>query len=272
MSSMLGGATPFSQVVQSLVTQSKLDLLAHLLSTLPYAQGFHLHHPDINDELGRTKEGETEDDLKKYGGTEELLKTFVDKARMSAEEVSQTPSVKRMLTSSGKARPKKKVKSAQDRFDEEVKSTDGVERIYSNAFSMGVDMDISALEVDPVLQTRLSCFRIEGIKREMLARFDPSLVSIAVRPADISTYNPKEPEKSRYYVIQGVHSFKALQSIQREGKLHRLPSMGEGEITVTIVNIEDTELVLYGHLRSNALASTFVKKPQPQVSMEQSNA
>ena len=180
-------------------------------------------------------------------------------------EIGQSDSVKRMMMSSGKVRAKKKVKTVSEKYEEEAQSKEGVERMYSDSFSCGADMELSALEVDPTLQTRISVFHIEGLKREMLLRFCPSLISIVVRPADISSYNPNHPERSKFYVVQGLHSFKALQTIQREGKLHRLPGMGDGKVTVTIVNIEDKELILYGHMRSNSLASTFVRKPQPQV-------
>ena len=53
MNSMLAGVTPLGQAVQSLITDSKLDLLAHFFSALPYAPGFHNHHPQLHDELGR---------------------------------------------------------------------------------------------------------------------------------------------------------------------------------------------------------------------------
>ena len=43
-----------------------------------------------------------------------------------------------------------------------------------------------------------------------------------------------------------------------------LPGLTDDIITVTVINIEDKELVLYGHIRSNTLASVFVRKPRPQ--------
>ena len=268
MNSMLGGVTGFGQAIQSLITQSKLDLLASFFSSLPYAPGFHNHHPDIYDELGRAKDKDAENtasNLMQFGGTEDELKAFIETAKKCAVEIGQSESVKRMLTSSGKVRAKKKVKTVEEKYQEEVHCQEGVERVYSDSFASSGDMDLSSLEVDPVLKTRISIFHVEGIKKEMLSRFDPSLISIVVRPAEVSKFDPHHPERSKYYVIQGVHSFTALCNLKKEGKLHRLPGMGEGSVSVTIVNIEDTELVLYGHLRSNALASTFVRKPQPQV-------
>ena len=267
MNSMVGGTTSFSQQIQSLLTQSKLQLLAHLFSLLPFSEGFQAHHPEIHDALGRVKDSEKQtQDLLQLGGTEEDLINFVKNANSSAVEVCQSGSVKRTLEVGGKTLNSRKKKSSLVKFNEEVGDTQGVERKYSDSFCTSIDVEISALEIDPVLRTRVNFFHVQGLKTEMMRRFDPTLLSIAVRPQDVSKFDPHNPQLSRYYVIQGVHSFRALECLHKENQLHRLPGMAEGLLVVTIVNIEETDLILYGHLRSNALASTFVRKPQPQVS------
>ena len=267
MNSMVGGVTCFGQQIQSLLTKSKLELLAYLFSLLPSSEGFQGHHSDLHDAHGRMKGSESQtQELVKLGGTEEDLVNFIQNANLSAVEVGHSSSVKRSLEVSKNApQPRKKNKSADVKFKEEVDDREGVERKYSDSFSCSLDLEISSLEVDPILRTRVNFFHVEGLKTEMLRRFDPTLLCIAVRPEDVSKYDPKNPQLSRYCVIQGVHSFRALQSFQKENKLHRLPGMAGGMVTVTVVNVEETDLILYGHLRSNALASTFVRRPQPQV-------
>ena len=267
MNSMVGGVTCFGQQIQSLLTKSQLELLAFLFSLLPCSKGFHGHHPDLHDAQGRMKDSESQtQELMKLGGTEEDLVNFVQNANLSAVEVGHSSSIKRSLEV-GKDAPqhRKKNKSAEVKFNEEVDDREGLERKYSDSFSCSLDLEISSLEVDPILRTRVNFFHVEGLKTEMLRRFDPTLLCIAVRPQDVSKFDPENPQLSRYCVIQGVHSFRALQSFQKENKLHRLPGMANGMVTVIVVNVEETDLILYGHLRSNALASTFVRKPQPQV-------
>ena len=115
---------------------------------------------------------------------------------------------------------------------------------------------------------------MEGLKKAMVSRFDPSMLCIVVRSTDVESYREKvetSPDECKYYVIQGLHSFLALQQLNKDGKLCKLPGMEGGYVTVSLVNVDQPELLLYGHLRGNALASTFIRKPQPQVYSETQN-
>ena len=272
LSAFAGGANNFTQQVQSHITRSKIELLSHLFSLLPYAEGFSSHHPELHTTLGLRKDGRglTEMDLENSGGSIGDLATFVQTAKTSAVEVLRESPIKRFLVGGDKGRAasqqkRSKVHDRETKFEEEVKDKTGPERIYSDAFTGSLDLEISSLEIDPVLSPRLRLFHMEGIKNAMLRRFDPSLLCIAVRPVDPSLFDPENPTASRYYVIQGVHSFSALKKLKNDGKLSLLTGMKDEVLTVTVVNVEDADLVLFGHMRSNTLASTFIRKPQPQV-------
>ena len=257
------------QQIQSLITRSKADLLGLLLSTLQKAEGFCQHHSELHTSEGLRLDhkGVSETDLESGGGNLEELKTFVENAKSSAVEIDRVNPLKRFFSSSTRdGSVKRRVhQDRESKFVEEVGDKDGVEKKYSNAFCGSVDIKLESLEVDPVLKTKIRHFHVDGLKNAMLSRYDPSLLCIVVRPVDIEKYDKYHPEHSKYYVIQGLHSFRALQLLMKEGKLNRLPGMKEGFITVTLVNVDDSELLLYGHLRGNALASSFIKKPQPQV-------
>ena len=122
------------------------------------------------------------------------------------------------------------------------------------------------MEVDPSLKGNVSCFRVQGIKTAMELRFDPSLVSITVRPKNPQTF-PGVMDTTGdegYLVVQGIHTVLALQKLKEEGKIEKLRGMEDGLVHVNIVNVEEKDLVLYGNLRGNALASVFIQKPKPQ--------
>ena len=264
------GVTAFTQQIQSLITRSKTDLLGLLLSTLQTAEGFCQHHSELHSSEGLRLDhkGVSEKDLESNGGNLEELRVFVENAKNSAVKiVDQVSPLKRYLSSStGDKLAKRKVRhDRESNFQVEVGDKDGVEKKYSSAFCGSLDIKLGSLEVDPVLKTKIRYFHVDGLKNAMLSRFDPSLLSIVVRPADVEKYDENHPEQSKYYVIQGLHSFRALELLMKEGKLNRLPGMKHGFVTVTLVNVDDSELLLYGHLRGNALASTFIRKPQPQV-------
>ena len=255
----------------SLITKSKTELIGLLFSTLPTAEGFSHHNSSLHDSLGLRLDhkGVTEKSLENSGGSIEELRKFVENARNSAVSIHQP--LKRFFKSTSGEKTAKVAKTTHDRekkFEEEVKDRDGVERKYSNAFCGSLDIKLESMELDPVLRSKTSYAHVEGIKKAMLSRFDPSQLSIVVRSTDVANYKEqvtKNPDECKYFVIQGLHSFMALQQLSKEGKLCKLPGMNGGYVTVSLVNVDKTELLLYGHLRGNALASTFIRKPQPQV-------
>ena len=259
---------PLSQTVQSMVTDGKLELLADYFSLLNQTVEFVRHHQGIFSEEGLRIDGEgiQEGRIVQKGGSIEHLKMFIKAARDSAQNCAQISADSHKRKSLGSNSRGKQLKlTAEQRFDKEVSETEGVEKQYSKSFVGSADVALSLLDVDPVLKSKVRYFHVNGIKNEMMKRFDPSLLSITVRPRDLANFNSEKVDESQYYVVQGIHSFRALQEINREGKLSQLPTLKEGLITVHVVNIEDNELVLYGNVRSNSLASVFIRKPQPQV-------
>jgi hypothetical protein len=265
------GATAFTQQVLSLISKSKTDLLGLLFSTLPTAQDFGQHNSYLHDSLGLRLDhkGVTKESLEKCGGSIEDLKMFVESARDSAVSIEQ-PLKRYFKTYSGEKTLKvaKTSHNRESKYEEEVKDRDGVERKYSNAFCGSLDVKLEAMELDPVLRSKISYAHVEGLKKDIVSRFDPSMLCIVVRSTDVESYREKvetSPDECKYYVIQGLHSFLALQQLNKDGKLCKLPGMEGGYVTVSLVNVDQPELLLYGHLRGNALASTFIRKPQPQV-------
>ena len=95
-------------------------------------------------------------------------------------------------------------------------------------------------------------------------RFDPSLLSVVVRPVNVKEFNEKGPDGSSFLVTQGIHTVTALKELQQEDKIKTMTGIKDGFITVNVVNVEEKSLVIYGNIRSNSLASMFVCKPKPQ--------
>lgn len=268
---MAAGVTPLGQQVQSLVTTDRLDLLAAILSVLPNAEGFNKHNPGLHENNGLRKDnrGHNEESLVRMGGSIEELDIFISKAKSSAEQTVVINPLRRFLIPAteeqARERAEKRKINTETRFLDEIKDKGGIERKYSNSFMGSIDVNVDLLEVDPILQPKVKYLHVAGIKQAMLLRFDPSLLSIVVRPLDVSKFDANNPQLSKYYVIQGVNSFQAIKDLKKEGKIHRLQGLGGGLVTVTLVNIEDTDLIHYGHLRGNSLASVFITKPGPQV-------
>ena len=270
MNPLLEQVSPLGQRVQSMVTEGKLDLLADYFSLLNKAESFSNHHPGVflKDGFRRDGQGIQEQDLVRKGGSSEHFSSFLTAAKASAhkcQDGGKTGDMSKRKAGEEIRRVKKCKPTAEQRQSEEISDHKGVEKKYSNSFIGSADVSLSLMEVDPVLKKKVRYFHVIGIKKEIMRRFDPSLLSITVRPKDMTTFNSQDPGNSQYYVVQGIHSFRALQEIEREGKLRELSTVRDGLVTVHVVNIEDKELVLYGNVRSNSLASVFVRKPQPQV-------
>ena len=270
MNPLLEQVSPLGQRVQSMVTEGKLDLLADYFSLLNKAESFSKHHPGVFLKDGFRKDGQgiQEQDLVEKGGSGEHFRSFLTAAKASAhkcQDGGKTGEMSKRKAGEETRRVKKCKPTAEQRLCEEIGDQKGVEKKYSNSFIGSADVSLDLMEVDPVLKKKVRYFHVIGIKNEIMKRFDPSLLSITVRPKDMTAFNSQDLGNSRYYVVQGIHSFRALQEIEREGKLQELSTVKDGLVTVHVVNIEDKELVLYGNVRSNSLASVFVRKPQPQV-------
>ena len=241
-----------------------------LFNILPNAKGFSKEHDQLYfpNGLRKDKKGQTEEDLNSHGGSLQELELFIKNAMDSAEAILNTNTITRYLTPVSRQQTVKTTKrknTTDDKFKDEVKDKEGIERRYSSSFTGSIDVNIDLLEIDPVLQTQVRFFHVQGLKSSMRMRFDPSLLCIVVRPANLEKHDPNKPECSQYYVIQGVNSFKAVSELKKEGKIHLLKGINSGLLTVTVVNVEDIDLIHYGHLRGNSLASAFIKKPGPQV-------
>ena len=268
LNSMAESVNALSQKVQALVTAEKYQLLANFFSLLNRSQNFCKYHPEIFTDEGFRKDGLgiQEVDLQANGGSVEMLKIFlraaVESALVCGTEKGQT-TLDKMLKRKVTVKSTKISKpNAETRQTSEISEEDGIEQKYSKSFIGNIDVNVNMLEVDPSLKCRIGVFHVEGIKK------DPSLLSIVVRPKDLTSFNPEKPELSNYLVVQGIHSFTALQKLEVEGKLRSLPTLKEGLVTVSIINLEDEELVLYGNVRGNCLASKFVRKPKPQVQIK----
>ena len=261
---------PFTQKI-SCLRVSKLQVLADYLNLLPKAQGFDQHDELIYEENGIRKDqtGTTETVIKDHGGELKELENFISLARAySVKTVNSVTkddgNVKRKSSeNSGHSAPEKvtKLGRQEKNKEKELKDAEGLEQRFSSGYVGFKDIPLSSLRVYPPLKKKLITFKVTGIANSIRERPDPAKICMTVAPdPDQST----EEETTKFVVIGGTHTLAALKELDRRGDLDKINVLKDKLIPSVIVNISDQDLMLYGNIRSNDIASEYVRKPRAQ--------
>ena len=271
MNPLSGEPDEFCQKLASLQSLRKLDLLALLLNILPKASGFTDCDENFFDELGFRKNEDALKEVSGVGGTLDEVKSFIAIAKQCAS-VFVPPSssrcstpIKRFFTvdnekteASKKARLSK-AEMKEEQRKKEIQDPDGLEKKFVDSYFGFADLKLDQLMPLPELKKEVNSFKVLGIANKIKERPDPSLLSMTVAP----NIECKDVEK-KYHVIGGVHSLLALQMLDKEGELSKIPVLCEKIVPCIIVNTADKDLLLYGNLRTNDLNAEFISKPRSQ--------
>ena len=201
----------FTQEVAKLLSENKIKLLAKYLSLLTRSDRFRFFSPDID---------VLEDELSNLGGSSDEFESFVSKARESAMNVSGVEEIPMHLTG-GEPRTDVKVSTVkiprkgevENQKEKELVSDEGEEKKVRQDFVGRVDISIENLEVSKQVGTFLNKSRVLALKKEILDRFEPSLLRMTVAPCNIDQFDKTSGlklENLKFQVLSGRHLLQAL--------------------------------------------------------------
>ena len=194
-----------------LLSESKIQLLAKYLSLLVRTERFRFFSPDIQ---------VLESEVNGLGGSSAEFKSFVSKAKDSAIRVSGLEEIPKHLTG---GEPRTDVKATTARLprkgevehekEKELASNEGEEMKLRRDFVGRVDIPIQNLEVGEQVGMTMSNSRVLAIKKEILERFEPSLLRMTVAPCNMAQFDTtagQRIETLKFQVLSGRHLLQAL--------------------------------------------------------------
>ena len=157
------------------------------------------------------------------------------------------------------SKPQSKQSKINKFFNEELKDPKGVEKQHVAGFHNRQDIHIDKLEICTDIQLPIDENKVKMIAKNMMERFDPSLVILTVVPRDPELHT--EGPNNMYLVVHGRHRLLALKHLKSENKLQYLPMMMNETLTCFILGMTAASSLNYASLRGNELAAKFVSKP-----------
>ena len=277
LNNLFAGENAFARKCTSMVIEKKHELLANYMTLLPSSAGYSHHRSAIHSDNGVRVDmtGVTEQDLVDNKGSLKDFLEFKALAEASAIVISETKfeAIAQISEKNGSKKRKnqhaenkvKKISKSQasaNVLEAEIKDADGVEKAYVNSYVGRADVKIENLSVSAKLCPRLNRWKVDGIANAMKLRFDPSKIQMTVAPEDPDNFDRSNLANNKYVVVSGNHSLAALQKLDAKGEMRELVSLSDGAIPCYIVNTQSPTVLCYGNIRSNDLASKFVRPPR----------
>ena len=238
------GVTPFAKMISGLIAEGKEELLMKLLNILPCASEFSEHVEETHEENGiRFGDSDaTVNSLKSSGGSINDLLDFIGAAKNSAQNVNQ-PSLKsffKKTTDNSSKNPKKsRMESVDEREKRELAIEGGLEKEYVKSFVGLANIPLDNIEISPDLVETLIANKVLAIKDNMLKRYDPSISIPVVHPLG-EDFDPQKIDEGKYGVVQKIHTVKAFQELDEEGKFASLVSHENKTVPCYVLNISSS--------------------------------
>ena len=124
-----------------------------------------------------------------------------------------------------------KKEKVENNFRFELEDEGGLEISLKNAFVNFKVSHISKLKVSPKLFLQRNEGRVKELMEVMEFQFDPAQVILTVCPEDLELYeNSSKIDQLEFLVIAGQHKLAALQGLEKQGKLDKLPGINNKKI------------------------------------------
>ena len=265
----------FTKKCTSLFVNSK-EIFAMFLSLVNFSEGF-IYHNEKYCPLGFNKDGTgmQKETIAANGGCLEDYKSLIKYAKESAVAIGST-SMEDASASSRKRcggkeneHPKRgertsaKLSKIEEKERKEITDENGIEQPYLESLSGAVQISIDNLSVHEDFEINQE--RVKLIRKEIVKRFDPSLATLVVCPqTNGESFEASAIHKIKFFVVQGVHKYLALKSLDERNLLTELFGCEERKVLCFILATSDQRLIHYGNLRGNMIASKFSKPQKPQ--------
>ena len=156
-------------------------------------------------------------------------------------------------------KPQSKQSKIEKFFSKELRDENGVEKQHVEGFHARADVHIDCLDISKDVLLPTDDLKVKTLAKEMLERFDPSLITLTVVQDQSEEGQAKESPQFR--VVHGRHRLLALKFLRSQDRLKNLPMMQNETVTCYILGLKTVPGVNYASLRGNELGARFVSKP-----------
>ena len=277
--SFAGGINPFSQRISSMIVDKREVLLALYLSLMPYTVGFAHHREEVHSVDGFLLDGSglNKDDVVKKGGSMEEFGDFVRTALESAVTVNPTvtgaadistffeKNKRKSQESSSKPAKKSNAATVDENEKLELTDKDGLEKEYQKSLVGMANIPLENISISTDLKVNINMFRVYRIIASMENRYDPSISIPVVCPEnDQTVLDLTNVKNQKFVVVQKIHTIKAFQEMNKEGKFSQLASHNNNTVLCYVLGTSSAGLIYYGNLRANEIQNQFTRKTSPQ--------
>ena len=275
------GVNSFSKFVTSMYVNNKKELLALYLTMINCSENFVHHREGTHSTLGLSLNdgsGVVEGSLAAAGGSVEDFQKFLTIVKENATMVDSAnkgpigiakyfkPTNKRKVSEeSANGTKLSKTETVAENEKKEIEDKDGLEQVYKQTYYGVAHVPIENISVSPEMELKVNKFRVKMIEENMRKRYDPSQSVLVVCPeVDGSNFDGDNVEKLKFFVIQKVHAFKALQSLDRSGEFVKMADHHNRNVLCYILATSRPDMMAYGNLRGNFISGKFARPTKPQ--------
>ena len=274
------GKSSFANRLVTMAVSKKKSLISMYITLAQHSLGFIHHKESMHNSYGFAIDGSgiSSDDILKAGGSADELQSFIDDVKKSVIVMGNVDDCnEKMLTAKVDGRRKQtdgliesskkksKLMALKDGEKEELEDPSGLEKQYQNAFMGAAYIPIDNIKIAQELENQVNIYRVYDIIESLKVKYDPSQSVLVVIPEDASrALNLKDVASHNFFVVQKIHTFMALQEIDKNGELVKLPGQKSRNLLCYIISTNSSSLIHYGNNRGNEATLKFVKKTFPQ--------
>ena len=262
----------FTQRCAGMLVDHQIKLFSYYLTLTSRSEGFCTHTEDYDKHGFSLKDsgGLKLADLMEEGGTIEDLTVFqslamehsfvFDKRPAEERDMRLSSLNKRKITDFFQTTPQKMTKKekVENNFRLELEDEAGLEKSLKDSFVNFKVLHISKLKVSPNLFLRKNEARVKELMETMELQFDPAQVILTVCPEDLELYeNSDKIDQLEFHVVAGQHKLAALQGLEKQGKLDKLPGIKNKKIPCYVCKATSAATTNFANIRANDSSCKF---------------
>ena len=212
MNPALMGSNSFcKKVVAYRCTEGGNVKIAAYISRLSRSKDFSNHDPNVFSPVGLKLDASSDSELIEFSEFLAAAKEHATVVTTGREEAVQTIAVKtnrkRKVNNKENTKPLTKQERMEKFFQKELKDPKGVENLHVEYLQGRTDVHIDRLEVCPKVVLPLDDLKVKMLAKDMLERFDPSLISLTVVPSDPDSFDVDNLEENDFQIVHGRHRY-----------------------------------------------------------------
>ena len=184
--------------------------IAAYISRLSRSKDFSNHDPNVFSPVGLKLDASDPElaEFKAFLKAAREHATVVTAGREEAvQSIADKTNRKRKVNNKESTKPLTKQERMEKFFQRELKDPKGVEKLHVEYLQGRTDVHIDHLEVCPKVVLPLDNLKVKMLAKDMLERFDPSLVALTAVPSDPESFDVDNMEENDYQIVHGRHRY-----------------------------------------------------------------